>query len=107
MLEMSQTQLANGLGITFQQVQKYEHGSNRVSASMLVKTAAILKTSVAALIGEDGSDHIQPVVLGQLATAGAPDLLRAFAEFKSDELRQALLVIAEAIAARREPQAAT
>ena len=38
-LGLSQTQLADALGVTFQQVQKYERGANRVSASMLVKSA--------------------------------------------------------------------
>ena len=44
-LGFSQTQLATALGITFQQVQKYERGANRVSASMLVKIAAKLETT--------------------------------------------------------------
>ncbi len=50
-LGFSQTKLADALGITFQQVQKYERGANRVSASMLVKIAAKLETTVAALVG--------------------------------------------------------
>ena len=106
MLGMSQTELANGLGITFQQVQKYEHGSNRVSASMLVRTAATLKTSVAALIGEDGTEPADPAVLAQLATAGAAELLKAFAETKSEALRDALVVLAGALAGREKASAA-
>ena len=100
MLGLSQTELANCLGITFQQVQKYERGSNRVSASMLVKTAATLNTSVAALVGEDGTDPADPAVLAPLATAGAAELLKAFAETKEDALRRALVVLAEALAGR-------
>jgi transcriptional regulator with XRE-family HTH domain len=41
-LDMSQTELANACGITFQQIQKYENGANRVSASRLWQFAAIL-----------------------------------------------------------------
>jgi transcriptional regulator with XRE-family HTH domain len=41
-LGMSQTTLAEGLGITFQQVQKYEHGANRISASMLYAIARVV-----------------------------------------------------------------
>ena len=106
MLDMSQTQLASGLGITFQQVQKYERGSNRVSASMLVKIAAILKTSVAALVGEDGSEAVDPLILAQFATPGATELLNMFAQIKSSEQRDALVTIARAIASARQRQAA-
>ncbi len=46
-LGMSQDALANRLGITFQQVQKYEKGVNRIAASRLFDIAAILETPVA------------------------------------------------------------
>jgi len=41
-LDMSQTDLANACSITFQQIQKYEHGTNRVSASRMWQFAAVL-----------------------------------------------------------------
>jgi len=44
---LSQTQLADSVGITFQQLQKYERGTNRVSASKLYGMAVTLQTSVA------------------------------------------------------------
>lgn len=44
---LSQTQLADSVGITFQQLQKYERGANRVSASKLYGMAVTLQTSVA------------------------------------------------------------
>jgi transcriptional regulator with XRE-family HTH domain len=47
-LSLSQSALAEALGLTFQQVQKYERGANRVSASMLVKIATRLDTTVGA-----------------------------------------------------------
>ena len=46
-LGLSQTQLADSVGITFQQLQKYERGTNRVSASKLYGMAVTLQTSVA------------------------------------------------------------
>jgi transcriptional regulator with XRE-family HTH domain len=46
-LQMTQTDLAVALGVTFQQVQKYEKGSNRVSASMLMESAEKLKVPIA------------------------------------------------------------
>jgi transcriptional regulator with XRE-family HTH domain len=44
---VSQTTLAEGIGITFQQVQKYENGSNRMSVGRLIQAARFLKTPVA------------------------------------------------------------
>jgi transcriptional regulator with XRE-family HTH domain len=95
MLNLSQTQVANSLGISFQQIQKYERGSNRVSASMLVKIAAILKTSVAALVGEDGCEPVDPLIVAQFAAPGAAELLNLFGAITS---RDALVVLAKAIA---------
>lgn len=101
MVNLSQTQLANGLGITFQQVQKYEKGSNRVSASKLVGVAKALETTVAALVGGDGAELIEPVVMGQLATPGAVELLAAFARIEDGETRRALLGVAQGLAQDR------
>ena len=97
-LGFSQTQLANALGITFQQVQKYERGANRVSASMLVKIAVKLETTVAALVGEDGQAPVEAIIYAQLATPGATDLLAAFAAIDDGESRRALLTIAQNLA---------
>ena len=47
MLHMSQTRLSDGLGLTFQQVQKYENGANRVGASRLQQISTILQVPVA------------------------------------------------------------
>src|SRR5207248_5224309 len=46
MLTMSQTKLGDALGLTFQQVQKYEKGTNRISASRLQQSAHILQVPV-------------------------------------------------------------
>lgn len=45
-IDISQQELAEGLGVTFQQVQKYERGANRISASMLVRAAKTMKVPV-------------------------------------------------------------
>jgi transcriptional regulator with XRE-family HTH domain len=96
-LGLSQTALADALGLTFQQVQKYERGANRVSASMLVKIAAKLETSVAALVGEDGGTPAETVVFAHLATPGAADLLAAYARIDG-EARRGLLALAVKLA---------
>src|SRR5882757_5297778 len=53
-LSMSQTDLANELKLTFQQVQKYEKGTNRVSCSRLVEMSKAMKFSYTILMPEEG-----------------------------------------------------
>ncbi|MFT4954859.1 MAG: transcriptional regulator with XRE-family HTH domain [Brevundimonas sp.] len=54
-LGLSQTELGQGVGITFQQVQKYERGANRVSASRLFEMSKVLGVSCGWLMGEHGA----------------------------------------------------
>lgn len=49
---MTQDGLAKAVGVTFQQVQKYERGVNRIAAARLIQMAAALETAVADLVGE-------------------------------------------------------
>lgn len=105
-MSLSQTQLAGALGITFQQVQKYERGANRVSASMLVKIAARLETTVAALVGEDGQAPVEAIVYAQLAAPGATELLAAFAQIGDGDVRRALVTLAEGLVDDRKSRAA-
>lgn len=60
---MSQTALANAVGVTFQQIQKYERGFNRVSFSRLVDIAHALDCRVLDLIGDvDDASIPSPLV---------------------------------------------
>ncbi|MBG7613856.1 helix-turn-helix transcriptional regulator [Brevundimonas sp. BAL450] len=54
-LGLSQTNLGQAVGITFQQVQKYERGTNRVSASRLYEMSKVLNVTCGWLMGEDGA----------------------------------------------------
>lgn len=63
---LSQTQLADSVGITFQQLQKYERGANRVSASKLYGMAVTLQTSVAWFF--EGMPPLDSVVDGDKRT---------------------------------------
>lgn len=61
---ISQERLAQGLGVSFQQVQKYERGTNRISASMLFRSAQVLGVAVAKFfdgLGDPGekSAHVE------------------------------------------------
>ena len=58
LLAMSQTKLGDAVGLTFQQIQKYEHGGNRISASALFKIAAALSVDVSYFF--EGAPGVQP-----------------------------------------------
>ena len=99
-LGMTQTKLANALGLTFQQVQKYESGDNRVAASTLVRSARALGVATAALVGEGGDSATGRPVFHQLATPGAFDLIDAYSRIVEPEVRRALLTLARTLAKR-------
>jgi transcriptional regulator with XRE-family HTH domain len=100
-LGLSQDQLARAVGITFQQVQKYEHGANRISFSRLAEIADALDCSVSDLIGNldksksSGSFSRQ---VAYLAEPGASDLLEAYASIDSPKRRRAILNLARHLA---------
>jgi transcriptional regulator with XRE-family HTH domain len=76
---MSQQALAEAAGVTFQQIQKYERGANRVSASMLSRIAGTLQSPVSEMFGEvNPSAGAIDEVAGLLSEPGALELLRAY-----------------------------
>jgi transcriptional regulator with XRE-family HTH domain len=97
-LRFSQSHLGDELGVTFQQVQKYEKGANRVGASRLVKIAEVLNTSVAALTNTAGKGG--DIVSELLVQPHALELLTHYSAIKERKLRLALVKLAEAIASR-------
>ena len=102
---MSQTELANSLGVTFQQVQKYEKGVNRVGAGRLAKIAEVLNVPVAFFFSGDqtpseGADNVNSG-LSFLETAGAVRLVRAYSQIEDPQIRRALVDLAEEIAGGR------
>ena len=93
-LQISQTALAGAAGITFQQIQKYEKGLNRVSTSRLAQIAETLKVPVAYLFeGLDGTAAAPNL----LADPQIAKLLSAFTAIDSEDLRQALVDMALAL----------
>jgi transcriptional regulator with XRE-family HTH domain len=97
-LGVSQSDLGEAVGVTFQQVQKYERGANRVSASMLVRIAARLEVRVADLVGEADGPSANAEMAALLAQPGAVDLLRVFSALDQPRLRSAVLNLARALA---------
>jgi transcriptional regulator with XRE-family HTH domain len=99
-LSVSQTALADAVGISFQQVQKYENGANRVSFSRLVDIAHALDCRVIDLIGDLDDASIPSALFrhdtAHLREAGAPELLAAYAA-APPALRRAVLKLAKEI----------
>jgi transcriptional regulator with XRE-family HTH domain len=75
---LSQQALADSVGITFQQIQKYESGTNRVSASMLSKIASTLSVRIAEFFGTADGAGLNDEIAGLLGESGALDLLRSY-----------------------------
>jgi transcriptional regulator with XRE-family HTH domain len=110
MLGMSQEKLGNALGLTFQQVQKYEKGTNRIGASRLQQIAQILQVQVAFFfegaptVGSgsrtDGmSEAPSPAYVSDfLATSDGLALTKAFMRITDSKLRRRIVDLVEQIA---------
>ena len=112
MLGMSQEKLADALGLTFQQVQKYEKGTNRISASRLQAISQILDAPVhfffeggpqmaksahgAHGLGENPSPAY---VTDFLTTSDGLALVKAFVKIKDAAVRRSIVRMVEAITA--------
>jgi transcriptional regulator with XRE-family HTH domain len=102
--KLSQADLANALGISFQQVQKYETGVNRMSAAAMVQVAAALKVDVQYFFDElpTGASNNKviktsgPVEI--LLAAHGPRLIDAFLKLKTDKLRGAIADLVQVLA---------
>ncbi|GIL02842.1 MAG: transcriptional regulator [Alphaproteobacteria bacterium] len=109
MLGVSQEKLGEHLGITFQQIQKYEKGANRVGASRLQEIARVLNTPVSFFF-EDAPGT--PVTAGQgfgegesadyvvdfLSTAEGLQLNRAFIKIRDAKVRKKIVEMVRALA---------
>jgi transcriptional regulator with XRE-family HTH domain len=93
--KLSQTELGEALGVSFQQIQKYERGTNRISFSALTKIAGALGCSAAYLVAlVDGDEAAE----GGPQSREATELVHLFSRIRSPELRQAVLNLAKAAA---------
>lgn len=99
---LSQTDLGNRIGVTFQQVQKYENGVNRVGSGRLFKIAEVLGVPVSSLFeGADFSgDEPADSPIAMLAEPYAMRLLKAVRDIADPEVRRSLVGVAEQFAAK-------
>jgi transcriptional regulator with XRE-family HTH domain len=98
---LSQAQLADRLGITFQQVQKYEVGANRIPTGRLVQIAGVLGVSISALFqGTGAGAGASQELLVLVADRRAFRLARAFAAITRNRQREDLVNLVEQIASK-------
>lgn len=109
---MSQMELGGLLGVTFQQVQKYENGKNRISASRIVAAANALgvppsfffdETEKATLDIADASVEMRQLI-ELIAGGDALELNRHFSNIKSPALRKAVVSFVTAISTAADDQ---
>ncbi|RAK52751.1 helix-turn-helix domain-containing protein [Phenylobacterium deserti] len=105
-LGLSQDSLARQCGVSFQQIQKYENGANRIPFSRLVQIARALECRVADLLvvldAGDGAPHSPDLdMLSRLRTPGAIELLGAY-EKLSEAARTSLVRLLGQVAAEQQ-----
>jgi transcriptional regulator with XRE-family HTH domain len=102
---LSQTTLGNALGITFQQIQKYENGANRVGSGRLAKISKVLDVPIDRFFhnrttGTDG-EGAKDVVTELLASPYALRMLNALKKIPDNKVRLSLVALTESIADKR------
>ncbi len=98
--KLSQTELGNALGISFQQVQKYERGANRVSASMLVKAARFLAINASDLLPLQEASPSPSFVRRFTEARGVEALVDAYCDLADAAQRRAVLELVLAMGPR-------
>ncbi len=107
-LGISQEELGRKLDLTFQQIQKFEAGSNRISASYLFEIAKALRVPVSYFFEDaDQPDHLaklsKPLQKFIMSGEGLA-LWRSFSRLKDDKLRQRVLDLVKAMAEEGRPR---
>jgi transcriptional regulator with XRE-family HTH domain len=96
---LSMEKIGEHLDVSWQQVAKYETGSNRVSASMLIRIAERLDTTVAALVGEDEAAKAPPDALSAFVHSGPGLRLAAAAKDLPPHVLSAVIGLAKDLGA--------
>jgi len=102
--KLTQAELADKLNVTFQQIQKYEKGRNRMSAATMVQIAEVLDVDVQYFFDElptgvKNTKAIKTPVLTEMSLAAhGPRLIDAFLALRTDKLRGAVADLVQALA---------
>jgi len=106
-LKMSQEKLGDQLGVTFQQVQKYERGANRIGASRLWKISDVLNVPINFFFdgltdqmqpGEFADNDQTPIVYDFINSSDGVALAKAVSQIKSKAVRRQILELARSLA---------
>ena len=100
---LSQGALAGMIGVTFQQIQKYERGKNRVAGSRLVQIAKALEITVTELIGDETvvSSRDDPCSVLSQSKSGQ-ELARAFIAIKNEQSKRLVIDLAKRLGGAHE-----
>ncbi len=105
MLGFSQQQLAELIGVTYQQAHKYEHGLNRISAGRLYEIAQALRVPISWFY--EGLDSPAPPTEMSPRERACLELARNFVAIENEKFQEALSQMARALAARSRAEAAS
>ena len=106
-MKMSQEKLGDQLGVTFQQVQKYERGANRVGASRLWKMSQVMEVPVGFFfdglgevdtVTEFAEDDQLPIVYDFINSTDGVNLAKAVSQIKNKAVRRQILELARSLA---------
>lgn len=111
LLRMSQEKLGDELGVTFQQVQKYERGANRVGASRLYRLSRVLEVPVQfffeglndqASMGKMAENDQTPIVYDFIQSSDGVSLAESFSRIKDAKVRRRVLELVRTLASEEE-----
>ena len=107
LLDMSQSDLGNAVDLTFQQIQKYERGANRISASVLFRLSEVLDVPISFFFDDmpesvAGTPRSSPIEgapdLGVFNSDDARDLVRAYFMIDDPKVRRSMFDLAKSLA---------
>lgn len=102
---LSQEELGDGIGVSFQAVQKYEHGENRLSASRLFRAATLLCQSVAFFFDEVADDGAVPAAPHGAFSRDEIEFVRHYRQISDDAVRSHVAQTVKSLCAASQTKA--